>query len=80
MDTKPVLPSKAGEATIAKWRKSGQMDREDIFILVMSVVVFLVLILVALSSLEASQPPGRAAAAERTGSHPTESSRASPTD
>lgn len=55
MDTRPALtPSETDEAAIAKWRKTSQMDKEDIFILVMAVVIFVVLILVALVSLQAS--------------------------
>ena len=55
MVTRPVLTlSETDEAAIAKWRKTSQMDKEDIFILVMAVVIFLVLILVALVSLQAS--------------------------
>lgn len=70
MSTKPVqTPSMANEAAIAKWRNSGGIDREDIFILVMSVIVLLVLILVAISSLEASPLAGvaRASATVRVG-------------
>lgn len=54
MDTRPAARlSETYKTAVAKWRKTSQMDKVEIFILVMAVVIFLVLIL-ALISLEAS--------------------------
>jgi Spy/CpxP family protein refolding chaperone len=54
-----IRTSSQGEETaIEKWRKGGGMDKEDLLILVLSLAVLLVVVLFALSGLQAAQAPG----------------------